>query len=162
MSGGNRDRPPARRRKAWLLGVAGGSAVAVAGAAVLRFLIPAYLVDLLAWGLGVLVAPIAAAIAAAVLQATPRRFFAAVGFALLAAFAGTNLVDFLLTMLLFVPGLPGPYATKAMWSGDEVDRVAETWLVARHVIAMTLSVLVGAISGARFGHVPGRLPPVER
>lgn len=141
-----------RRLKAALSGVIGGTLVVFVGAVALRWVIPGYLTDVLAWAMGIVVAPIAAAVSASVMLTTPRRALASVGFALLVAFAAANLLDYLFTALILVPGFPGPFQGKPEWSDEEVDRVSRTWLLGRHIIACGLGVFGGAAVGVWLGH----------
>jgi hypothetical protein len=134
-----------------LSGIAGGGLVALVGAAALRWANPAYLTDLVAWAVGIIVAPLAAAVSASVMRTTWKWTAASVGFALMAVLAFTSVLDFVFTALLIVPGAPGPFQGRSEWSAEEVDRVSRTWLIGRHAIAMTLGVFGGAAVGVWLG-----------
>jgi len=139
----------ARPRALWY-GIAAGCGFALLGAAALRWLVRPDLVPTFAWLLGVLVAPVAAAVSTFAMQATWGRVLAAAGLALLAATLSTIVLDYFVTMMVFVPGLGGgPYLGKTEWSSAEVARVAGTWVFGRHMVAYALAIIIGAALGVR-------------
>ena len=102
--------------------------------------------DLVGFGLGVIVAPVAAGASAMAMRASPGRVFGTAGFAFLLAFTIANLVDYGLTMLLFMPDAPGPFQGRE-WTAEDVIGTADVWLLGRHLILC----FVGLVGGAALG-----------
>jgi hypothetical protein len=100
-------------------------------------------IDLVWFGLSVLVAPAAAASSARASGAAAPSVLAVAGL----AFFVVNVVDYGLTVLLLMPDAPGPFQGKTELSADDVTTIADAWLLRRHVGLCALGVLGGSALG---------------
>lgn len=128
------------RLEPFVYGVGGGGLVVVAGSLVPWFSGHSLLSDLAWFGTSILVMPAAAASSATARGAAPPRMLAVAGLAFLLAFFIVNVVDYGLTLILFAPDAPGPFQGKNGLSADDVDTIAETWLLWRHIALCTLGI----------------------
>ena len=135
------------RLEAFVYGVGGGGLVVVAGSLVPWFSGHDLLSDLVWFGSSILVVPAAAASSAMASGAAPPRVLAVAGLAFLLAFFVMNVVDYGLTVLLFAPDAPGPFQGTNGLSADDVDTIAGTWLLGRHIVLCTLGILGGSALG---------------
>jgi hypothetical protein len=102
-------------------------------------------------GMGQLLAPIAAVTSAIVLGASVGRIAGAGALAFVVAFGAIAMLDFALTIVLFVPGAPGPFQGKPDLSPTEVDELAATWMFGRHIVAYATGLLGGSGLGTWLG-----------
>jgi hypothetical protein len=130
--------------RALVYGLVAGGAVLIAGAAWLWTEGAGVAADLVAFGLGVLVAPVAAIASATAMRATAGRVVALAGLAFIVAFGMASLADYLLTLMLLAPGAPGPFQGKTELSEAEVEQVTRAWLIGRHVVVCALALFGGS------------------
>jgi len=138
--------------RALVHGLLAGGAVLIAGAAWLWTGRAGVAADLVAFGLGVLVAPVAATVSASAMRASAGRVVALAGLAFIVAFGMASLVDYLLTLTLLTPGAPGPFQGKTEWSEAEVGQVTGAWLLGRHVVVCALGLPGGSGLGVWLAH----------
>jgi hypothetical protein len=132
------------KREAFVYGVVGGGLVVVAGSLLSWSGRLSLVIDLVWFGLSVLVAPAAAASSARASGAAAPRVLAVAGLAFLLAFCVVNVVDYGLTVLLLMPDAPGPFQGKTELSADDVTTIADAWLLRRHVGLCALGVVGGS------------------
>lgn len=145
----------ADRLKAFIFGVL-GSLAALLALLVWTYFTDAYVAkEFVVIGMGQLLAPVAAVTSAMTLGANVARIVGVGALAFVVAFGAIAMLDFAVTVLLFVPGAPGPFQGKPGLSESEVDTIAGAWMFGRHIVAYATGLLIGSSFGVWLG-APGR------